>query len=162
MSPQSIDLETISIAAPCEVPWESMRGDHRVRFCNDCKLNVYNLSGMARHEAETLLNETEGRVCVRMLKRSDGTVVSEDCSTRLRAVGRSWGRLVSGAAALLSLFTLGGASGCLMPTQGAVDVIPRRPSSEPTAVAPNSDSASSSFPAAPTTLSSDSESERHK
>jgi hypothetical protein len=56
-----------------------MYGDDRRRFCGDCKLNVYNLSGMTRDEAEALLMNAEGRLCVRFFKRADGTVITQDC-----------------------------------------------------------------------------------
>ncbi|PYT00132.1 MAG: hypothetical protein DMF63_09190 [Acidobacteria bacterium] len=56
-----------------------MAGDERKRFCGDCKLNVYNLSGMTRYDAENLLRLSEGRLCVRYFKRPDGTVLTMDC-----------------------------------------------------------------------------------
>jgi hypothetical protein len=83
-----LHLEQIRIASPCEVPWDSMRGDDRVRFCRSCRQNVYNVEAMTRAEAERLIGAREGRVCVRMLWRPDGTVVTADCWTRLRAARR--------------------------------------------------------------------------
>ena len=56
-----------------------MYGDDRKRFCGDCKLNVYNLSGMSREEAEALIMNAEGRLCVRFYKRRDGSVITGDC-----------------------------------------------------------------------------------
>jgi hypothetical protein len=56
-----------------------MYGDDRKRFCADCKLNVYNLSGMSRDEAEALILKAEGRLCVRFYKRRDGSVITQDC-----------------------------------------------------------------------------------
>jgi len=56
-----------------------MYGDDRKRFCGDCKLNVYNLSGMSREEAEALIMNAEDRLCVRFYKRRDGSVITEDC-----------------------------------------------------------------------------------
>ena len=46
-------LNNIKIASPCSANWDEMYGNERKRFCGDCKLNVYNLSGMSRDEAET-------------------------------------------------------------------------------------------------------------
>jgi hypothetical protein len=43
---------------------------------------------LIRAEARRLLAEREGRLCVRILRRSDGTVVTADCWTRLRAARR--------------------------------------------------------------------------
>ncbi len=72
-------LNNIRIASPCSASWNEMYGDDRKRFCGDCKLNVYNLSGMTRDEAEVLIMNAEGRLCVRFYKRADGSVITQDC-----------------------------------------------------------------------------------
>jgi hypothetical protein len=56
-----------------------MYGSDRMRFCGDCKLNVYNLSGMTRDEAESLVMNAEGRLCVRFYRRPDGTMITQNC-----------------------------------------------------------------------------------
>jgi hypothetical protein len=56
-----------------------MYGDERKRFCKQCKLSVYNLSGMSREEAERLVMNAEGRLCVRFYRRADGTMITQDC-----------------------------------------------------------------------------------
>jgi hypothetical protein len=56
-----------------------MLGDERKRFCGECKLNVYNLSGMTQYDAENLLRNSEGRLCVRYFERPDGTVLTQNC-----------------------------------------------------------------------------------
>jgi hypothetical protein len=61
-----------------------MIGDERVRFCAHCAKNVYNLSALPRHEAEALLLEKEGKLCVRLYKRADGTVLTSDCPVGVR------------------------------------------------------------------------------
>ena len=48
-------LSNIKIASPCSQDWNEMIGTERKRFCGECKLNVYNLSGMSEQEAENLL-----------------------------------------------------------------------------------------------------------
>lgn len=76
-------LNHIKIASPCSADWNEMYGDNRKRFCSDCKLNVYNLSEMTQTEAENLLFEAEGRLCVRLYRRKDGTVITQDCPVGL-------------------------------------------------------------------------------
>ena len=83
VSPTSL-LENIRIAAPCPVSWDKMTGDEQVRHCQECKLNVYNLSEMTRREAESLISSREGRLCVRFYRRADGTVLTRDCPRGLR------------------------------------------------------------------------------
>src|SRR5438105_155515 len=72
-------LNNVKIASPCSAEWNEMYGNERKRFCGDCKLNVYNLSGMTKSEAEDLLLNSEGRLCIRFYKRADGTVLTADC-----------------------------------------------------------------------------------
>jgi len=81
-------VDQVEISSPCTVPWSSMRGDGRIRFCGHCRQNVYNVEAFGRAEARRLVAESEGRLCVRILRRSDGTVVTADCWTRLRAARR--------------------------------------------------------------------------
>jgi hypothetical protein len=83
---QSITLENIRIASPCTASWEKMAGDERARHCAECHLNVYNISAMTRREAEQLITSHEGRLCLRFYRRSDGTVLTQDCPRGLRAV----------------------------------------------------------------------------
>jgi hypothetical protein len=87
-------LDQLRIAAPCPADWDQMFSfeDERVRFCSQCNLNVYNLSGMSREEAEALINKTEGRLCVRFYRRADGSILTQNCPVGLRAIKRrvSW------------------------------------------------------------------------
>ena len=94
---QSI-LNRTRIASPCPANWEQMSGDERVRFCQACDLHVYNISQMTRREATSLITKTEGRLCVRMYRRADGTVISRDCPVGLRAIRRRVTRLATAAA----------------------------------------------------------------
>lgn len=84
-------LSQLNIAAPCTSSWEKMTGNEQVRFCHECKLNVYNLSNMSESEAEELVREKEGRLCVRFYRRKDGTVLTDNCPVGLRMI-RDYGR----------------------------------------------------------------------
>jgi len=83
-------LDHIKIAAPCPADWDQMFSfeDERVRFCSQCNLNVYNLSGMSRQEAEALITKTEGRLCVRFYRRADGSILTQNCPVGLKAIKR--------------------------------------------------------------------------
>jgi hypothetical protein len=100
MSKFNSPLENLSIASPCSANWDEMFGNERKRFCGDCKLNVYNLSGMTRDEAERVLIGSEGRVCVRYFKRWDGTVLTKDCPVGWARLKK---RLSTAATAVFSL-----------------------------------------------------------
>ena len=77
-------LNNLKIAAPCKAKWGDMRGDDRMRFCDACSKNVYNLSDLMASEAVALIQEAEGHLCVRLYRRSDGTVLTADCPVGLR------------------------------------------------------------------------------
>jgi hypothetical protein len=77
-------LRSIQVAAPCNVGWENMQGDYRVRYCDQCKLNVYNLSEMTETEIKNLLQEKESNACIRLYRRKDGTVLTDNCPVGLR------------------------------------------------------------------------------
>ena len=85
----TIQLEIIQIANPCTASWDKMHGDERVRFCEECKLHVYDLSAMSRREATELVAQHEGRLCVQMYRRADGTVITDDCGPIRRIARRS-------------------------------------------------------------------------
>jgi hypothetical protein len=96
-------LQQLRIATPCETNWESMSGDDRVRYCGACDLNVYNFASMTRAEIGALLTATEGRVCARLYRRADGTLLTRDCRS-LRVQRRRKLRL--NRAALVALVSL--------------------------------------------------------
>ena len=76
-------IDRIEVASPCDASWEEMRGDDRVRFCGLCSKNVYNFAKMSRAEIAALIANTEGRVCGRLFRRADGTVLTSDCPVGL-------------------------------------------------------------------------------
>jgi hypothetical protein len=102
-------LDHVRVASPCRADWDQMIGSDRVRFCGQCSLNVYNLSGMTRDQAESVIAANEGRLCVRFYRRSDGSIITQDCPVGLRAVRARvsyWTKAV--AAALLTFLTAAG------------------------------------------------------
>lgn len=94
-------LDNVSVASPCSQDWNAMIGSERARYCGDCKLNVYNLSGMSRTEAENLILNAEGRLCIKFYRRADGSVLTKDCPVGWQAIKR---RVSRTAAAFASLF----------------------------------------------------------
>ncbi|MBL4845014.1 MAG: hypothetical protein JKY65_05785 [Planctomycetes bacterium] len=106
-------LNGIDVASPCHESWGDMTGDARQRECDKCEQTVYDLSGMARSEAEALVRRTQSgeSVCVRFRRRADGTVLTADCPTRVRKTRSQWTQVRSVAAGLFAL--AGGlAAGC--------------------------------------------------
>lgn len=81
-------LNALRIVTPCSVPWSSMKGDDAVRFCGKCSKNVYNVAELTRAEALELVERAEGRVCMQLSWRRDGTLATGDCWARLRRARR--------------------------------------------------------------------------
>lgn len=105
MNRRSIPLQTISIAIPCTADWGKMTGNDQVRFCQECKLNVYNISGMTQYQAEDLIRKTEGRLCVRYFRRTDGTILTQNCPVGLQALKKAARAATAIISALLSFIT---------------------------------------------------------
>jgi len=103
-----ISLQQLCIASPCAVSWDDMVGDDRSRFCDHCRLNVYNLASMTQSEIERLILSKEGRLCARLYQRRDGTVLVRDCPIGLAALRRRrvWmiGKIAAGVALACSGF----------------------------------------------------------
>jgi len=109
-------LDGIVVSAPCQAAWEKMPGSDAVRYCAECGLQVHNLSGMTQREAESVLSENRGRLCVRLLHGPEGSVLTVDNGLHQGRIRR---RLARFGAALMALF---GFPSCMVPTMGSIDV----------------------------------------
>jgi hypothetical protein len=136
MNTRTNPLDHVRVAAPCSADWERMLGNEKVRFCAHCNLNVYNLSGMTKKEAERLIIQHEGRLCVRFYRRTDGTILTNNCPVGLRALKRRLSRMANAVVSMvLSFFAgvlaFGGlreTSTASPVTQGTMIVSPKYPS----------------------------------
>lgn len=104
-------IQSLKIAAPCSRNWYEMHGDDKRRFCHDCQLHVYNVSAMTRKEAvefiENHRTRRTRRVCVRLMRRSDGTVITRQCWVGAR-LERAWLAIKLTALALVAMIPIGG------------------------------------------------------
>ena len=99
MNQRADSIHRMRIATPCHVGWENMTGDDKVRFCDQCSLHVYDISQMTSDEAKSFIAKAEGRICARLYRRADGTVITRDCPVGLRALRK---RLARRAGAILT------------------------------------------------------------
>ena len=72
-------LDQIAVPTPCSVPWDSMSGNDRSRYCKRCNQSVHDLSAMTKSEATSFIAANGSNACVRFYRRPDGTVVTNDC-----------------------------------------------------------------------------------
>lgn len=98
---RSFDINHLQVASPCPAGWDSMRGNDRARTCDQCSLTVYNVEGLAESEIFDLIGDGSERVCVRLRRRTDGTVITRDCPKGLAAYRKRIGRLASAALATI-------------------------------------------------------------
>jgi hypothetical protein len=131
-------LDDVRVAAPCKASWDAMVGDERVRHCGACDQRVYDLGEMTRDEAQALLRDREGRLCVRFFRRADGTILTKDCAVGVGQRRRM--RVVAGAAAALAAVGIAGATrpaavahttGVLAPVEPPPVACARPPTSTP-------------------------------
>jgi hypothetical protein len=100
-------LDNVRVAAPCNVDWDSMYGNERVRFCGQCKLNVYNLSDMTKSEAEDLVTRADGRLCIRYYMRADGSIITNNCPVGLWRIKRRLSRVATAIGSAVVSFLAG-------------------------------------------------------
>jgi len=111
---RSLPVVNTLIAAPCDVPWDTMHGDAKTRHCGECRRDVHNLSAMTYEEMQAFLEaatpDTNGHLpCISLFQRADGTVLTADCPVGLSARRRRsllTSTLGIGAVALVAMTAL--------------------------------------------------------
>jgi hypothetical protein len=127
MNQLPILLDALDVATPCTADWDAMTGSDTIRFCGQCGKNVYNLSHMSRPEAEQVVREHEGGLCVRFYRRHDGTLLTRDCPVGLRALRLRIARRIAGVAAMIGTLLFGRASHPLTARGNNAPLAPKAP-----------------------------------
>jgi hypothetical protein len=81
--------------SPCSADWDRMVGNERVRYCPDCKLDVYNFSSMSDEDVERIVSRREQRLCARVRQRPDRTVMTRNSSVSFSVVMQRISRVAS-------------------------------------------------------------------
>jgi len=113
-------LEQLNVAEPCHASWKEMRGKGTGRFCGHCQKTVHDLSAMPREEAERLLCQSGGELCVRFTKSADGHVLTLDYQTQ--SGRRRWSWKIWTVIGLIGALTVGVVNAAIFGTR----VIPRK------------------------------------
>jgi hypothetical protein len=71
-------LDLIEVQSPCPKNWSDMRGSTQQRFCQHCQRHVHDLSAMTSSEAEALICQSAGQLCVRFSRLRDGHIRTLD------------------------------------------------------------------------------------
>jgi len=128
-------LDRVQTASPCSVRWEDMTGDDRTRHCAQCRLDVHDISKMARAEAEAFLAARFGvdgqpsgqRICAQIFRRADGTIITADCPVGLAAVRARARKAVARAAAVLGITALAAAAAAALENRQRMPWCPSQP-----------------------------------
>ena len=123
-----LQMKNIMIASPCTVDWNTMDGDDRVRVCGACKHNVYDTSKLTTKEIVDLMAR-DSKACLKIYRRADGTLLTEDCPFGLRTLRRG-ARTASKIAASLWALALSFASVSAQPGALEPDSVPKQKASE--------------------------------
>lgn len=130
-------INQLKIASPCPMEWDAMERtpEDAVRFCGECKKNVYNVSQMSAVEANNIFQSAMANgsgACMQLYRRADGTVITDDCPVGLRRVRDMWRKVRSVAASFIALAvstlpgwaqnSTQGKPGCAPPLKGDVYV----------------------------------------
>lgn len=103
-SAQKPSLDRLYISSPCSVPWDSMSGDSTKRLCGGCSKNVFNISDMTKTEVDSFLAKNGYSQCMTFFRRTDGTIMTDNCPRVLRKLRdrcRIAVRVAAGAIAVL-------------------------------------------------------------
>jgi hypothetical protein len=95
-------VEKFRPANSCDQNWKKLSGTDRIRFCEACKLQVYNFLDMDDEEAEAAVFQREAIGGATLYRRRDGTFLTQDCP-----VGAKRKRAMVIAAAMGALLLVG-------------------------------------------------------
>jgi len=76
MSAKKRKLDKLQVVSPCSTDWDRMSGDEKKRFCSECNKFVYDFSQMTRRQVEAIDSIHRGRMCARITRRPDGSLVT--------------------------------------------------------------------------------------
>jgi hypothetical protein len=73
-------IEPFKRASTCPAMWEDMSGADRFRLCSQCKLYMYDFTGMTPDEAKAMAYKREGMEGeIKFYKRIDKRYLTQDC-----------------------------------------------------------------------------------
>jgi hypothetical protein len=77
-------IEKYRKSTPCSSQWAQMSGSGNIKFCEKCKLQVYDFSKTDLPEAEKIIFQREGKKDFSLYKRKDGKFLTADCPVGVR------------------------------------------------------------------------------
>src|SRR5262249_7467515 len=105
-------MRRLPLANNCEVPWDEMKGNDKVRHCASCASNVYDLSAMREVEARALVMLfASDRLCITYRTNGNDEIVSAEAARRASLLRRLSTAQAQIGASVVAL-ALASSSGC--------------------------------------------------
>lgn len=76
----------LTIKQPCPMDWNSMPGDDKRRFCDQCGCHVHNLSALTATEQIQFAEKNGGKECISYVRYEDDTIASRSWGDRIAAL----------------------------------------------------------------------------
>ena len=70
-------LENLEIKNPCQMDWEEMMGNEKVRRCERCQQSIYNISELTRRRALKVLNQPNEKICISYLQDENKQIITQ-------------------------------------------------------------------------------------
>ncbi|HEV8488142.1 MAG TPA: carboxypeptidase-like regulatory domain-containing protein [Blastocatellia bacterium] len=113
-------LDSLQISVPCSIDWDQMVGSDRIRYCSECRRDVYNISRMTRNEAQALISSANGRLCVRLVREANGSTLTAEPYTGVHLGGRRVSPIAT--AVVTAIMGIGGNAVAAPPAQANLPV----------------------------------------
>ena len=106
MSAKKRKLDQLQVVSPCSTDWDKMSGDEKKRFCSECDKFVYDFSQMTRRQVEAIVSIHRGRVCARITRRPDESLVTLEAPPVHPIVARRASPVVNATLAAILVLSL--------------------------------------------------------
>jgi hypothetical protein len=85
-----ITPDELQVATPCQSAVWDTSDDNRARLCTTCNKNVYNVSLMTLAEADGLIREKKGNLCISLYKSFRGKTLTADAPKGFRFLRKKY------------------------------------------------------------------------
>lgn len=67
-------VDRLKIDFPCTADWNQMRGNERIRYCEECNKYVYDFARLPRRQVEEMMAASPGRICAKLTYKNNSLV----------------------------------------------------------------------------------------
>ncbi len=82
-------VSPLTINQPCSMDWNSMSGNDKRRFCNQCGCHVHNLSALTAAEQKQFAEKNGEKECISYVRYTDDTIAARSWGDHIAALFKS-------------------------------------------------------------------------